>query len=124
MSIRWSDVVCDLPAPGLSALGAGATDDIIAVVLETVNADVFGGTSSARYRRACLLLAAYHGQVTVDATANVAGPVTSKSADGLSKSYATTAIVNDPSALAANAWGRAFLAMARSSPKARLGLVA
>lgn len=122
MSIRWSDVVCDLPAPGLSALGAGATDAIIEVVLESIDAAMFGGESSARYRRACLLLAAYHGQVAVDAAANIAGPVTSVSADGLAKSYATAAIASDPSALAVNAWGRAFLQLVRTSA-ARAGLV-
>ena len=122
MSIRWSDVVSGAPAPGLASLSVDAQDSILETVAETVNASAFGGGESARCRRACILLAAYHGQVVVDAAEGVAGPVTSKSADGLSKSYAVAGAANDASMLALNGFGRAYLALVRTS-SARIGAV-
>lgn len=121
-AIRWSDVVNGAPAPGLAALAVEAQDAIIEVVEEEVDAGQFGGAESARYQRARVLLAAHYAQIAIDAGSGVAGPVTSMSADGLSKSFAVAADATSSSGLATTAWGRAFRMLAMSSP-ARAGLM-
>lgn len=121
MSIRWSDIVNGAPAPGLAALDVAAQDGILAFVAEVLNGDVLGGATSARYKRAAIYLAAHYGQLALEAAGGDAGPVTSKSADGLAKSFAVWGST-DPSLLARTAWGQAYLAIVRSSP-ARVGLV-
>lgn len=122
-AIRWSDVVNGAPAPDLASLHVEAQDLILATVEEEVNADNFGGSTSATYKRARVLLAAHYAQAGLDAQRGVAGPVTSMSADGLSKSFAVTGTAaSSDDELAATGWGRQFKGLARSSA-GRAGLV-
>lgn len=122
MAIRWSDVVNGAPAPALADVAVEAQDAILETVEEQVDADQFGGTGSARYKRARVLLAAHYAQLALDASSGVAGPVTSISADGLSKSFAVSGDATSTSSLATTSWGRAYRALANASP-ARAGLV-
>ena len=114
MSIRWSEVVSGAPAPALAALDVVAQDGILADAAENLNAAMLGGESSARYARAFIYLAAHYGQLALEAQQSAAGPVSSKSADGLAKSYAVWGSA-DPSMLARTAWGQAFLTHVRAA---------
>lgn len=120
MSIRWSDIVSGAPAPGLASLDVAAQDAIIEVVEEVVNPDVLGGSTSARYTRAKVYLAAHMGQLAVDAAGGASGPVTSKSADGLAKSYAVWGSTDRE--LDRTSWGQLYRMIVRNSP-ARAGMV-
>ena len=119
MSLRWSDIVDGLPAPSLATVRVEAQEAILAMVVETVDAAMFGGEDAATYKRAAALLAAHHAELALHAASGQSGPVVSKSADGLSKSFATWGSTSDP--LDRTAWGQAFKQMARNSG-ARAGL--
>ena len=120
MALTWNDIVNGAPAPGLATLNVVAQDGILADVAENLDPAMLGGETSARYRRAFVYLAAHFGQLAVEAASGAAGPVTSKSADGLTKSYAAWGTA-DASMLARTAWGQAYLAIVRNSA-ARAGL--
>lgn len=114
MAITWTDIVNGAPAPGLATLNVVAQDEILADVLENLDASLLGGASSARYRRAFVYLAAHFGQLAMDAASGAGGPVQSMSADGLAKSYAVWGTA-DRSMLARTTWGQAYLAIIRAA---------
>ncbi len=116
----WSEVVTGAPAPGLTAVHADAQASILAMVEEEIDPEVWGGAASAIYLRVKLLRAAELGQGALDAQSNAAGPVTSRSMAGVTKSMATIpAIALGDST---TRWGAELRAIINSSP-ARAGLL-
>ena len=93
---------------------------ILAMVEAEIDPAVWGGATDPRYLRVKTLRAAELGQGALDAQANAAGPVTSRSLDGVSKSMAVVPAI----ALGESTtrWGAELQSMLRNSP-ARAGLV-
>jgi hypothetical protein len=118
--VLWSEVVTGAPAPGLASLHVDAQASILALVEEEIDPEVWGGSSSAIYRRVILLRAAELGQGALDAASNAAGPVTSRSLDGISKSMAVTPAIGLGEST--TRWGAELRSLLRNSP-ARAGLV-
>ncbi len=98
-SIAWSDVVAF--APDQSAVSATAQTKILAYVNERFDVSELGGESSPDLYMARVWLAAHLGASTA-LGGDVAGPVTSESAGGLSRSYA---VLSSTGALATTGYG-------------------
>lgn len=106
-SIIWSDVTAF--APELAAVAAGAQTDLLAYVNgDGVAVDVFGGEDSPTTRLARIYLAAH--VATVGRFGAGAGPLTSHSAGGLSRSFAQ---FSGGGLIGTTGYGRLFLQLAR-----------
>ncbi len=119
--MNWTtDVVEAAPAPALAAVHATAQAQILAMVEAEIDPNVWGGANDPRYLRVKTLRAAELGQGALDAQSNAAGPVTSRSMAGVTKSMATIpAIALGDST---TRWGAELRALIRTSP-ARAGLI-
>ena len=110
--IIWSDVT------GLAAELAGvsvvAQAAILAHVNTALNVNEWGGEGSAKLRLARIYLAAHQGATSSRGASGATGPVVSESADGLSRSYATSAAA--ASVFGSTPYGQAFIDLARSTP--------
>lgn len=116
-AIAWSDVTAIDAA--LSAVAAGAQTMFLAEANALV-ASVFDGVDGPRYKLARVYLAAHRGRQSLEAASGAAGPVTSKTIGGMSKSYAAPNS-GDSDDLDLTRWGRAYRDLCQSSPRARLG---
>lgn len=120
-AITWPDVVAI--APELGTLGATAQTMILDHVNTALNVRVFGGEESPKLRLARVLLAAHYGTVAMSGGAVIAGPVTSESAGGLSRSYATTFATDAfGGPWGSTTYGQSFAALVRTS-RARFPVV-
>lgn len=117
--LSWSEAVA-LDA-GVSAVSVLAQAMIVELVDGSVDPVMFGGADAATFKLARAALAAHLGRLALPGEAAAAGPVASKSADGLSKSYFQMA-ASSPDALDETRWGRVFKGLCASSA-ARAGLV-
>lgn len=118
-ALTWPEVV-QLDA-ALSAVPPLVQDLILAEVNDTVDPVVLGGETSGQFLAARAALAAHCGRLALPGEAGAPGPVASKSADGLSKSYFQVAIA-DSTGLGQTRWGQTFLRIVRNSA-ARAGLI-
>lgn len=119
--IVWQDVV-DVAADLATGVSAGGQAKILAHVNRVVDPGCFGGLDSPTYTLARAYLAAHYGALAKALTAG-RGPVSSTSEGGVSISYLNLHPANS-SLLGTTVWGRAFLGLVYSSPKARAGFVA
>ena len=125
--ITWTNVTNH--AAELSAVGASAQTDILGFVNDSIDPAFLDGESGYRTKLARIYLAAHFGTIALAAGsgglgASAAGPVASKSADGLSISYAVmTAGMNDPSMLGVTKYGQQYLGIVNTSA-ARGGWIA
>lgn len=86
--ITWADVTGMFAADAaLAALPVAAQDDILAWVNEQLNVTLFGGEDAPKTKLARIHLAAH--MATMGRRGGAAGPVTSSSAGGLSRSFST-----------------------------------
>jgi hypothetical protein len=121
-AIVWADVTAH--ASDLSTVSAGAQTDVLAYVNDTVDPDKLGGEASARYRLARIYLAAHFGTVVLAQGTPPAGPVTSESVGGVSRTYGVAAGASgSASEIASTGWGREYLALIRRSAASRGPLV-
>ena len=119
--MNWTtDVVEAAPAPALIAVHATAQAQIMAMVEAEIDPAVWGGETDPRYLRVRTLRAAELGQGALDAQSNAAGPVTSRSMAGVTKSMA--AIPAIAMGASTTRWGAELRAIINSSP-ARAGLL-
>lgn len=88
-----------------------------------LNPAAFDGEAGPRFKLARIFLAAHRGRRVVDVGASgAAGPVASESLGGMAVTYATPAgggVGLEDFNL--TAWGQQYLALCRTSPRARLG---
>jgi hypothetical protein len=104
-------------APELSTVPTAAQDFILEYVNQALVVDIFGGEGSPKLRLARIYLAAHYGSLFGSGGSGAAGPVTSESAGGLSRSYgfASSFVFNDD-ALGSTVYGRNYLGLVRTSP--------
>lgn len=108
--IVWADVTGF--APELTTVSAGAQTLILAYVNdEALDSSVFGGESANMYKMARIYLAAHRGTLTL--RGGTAGPVTSESAGGLSRSYGSG--MTSSTGLESTVYGQEFLALCNAS---------
>ena len=118
-AITWAHVVAH--ASALATVNADQQADLLAFVNAHVNAGAFGGEDAYRTKLARVYLAAHlaslPGAGVASGGAHAAGPVTSESTGGVSRSYAAAA----SSAGAGGGtwgetiWGRRYLALLNGS---------
>lgn len=118
--IVWSDVT-DMASELLVGVTIGAQTKILAYVNSTVNPDAFKGDPSATFDLARIYLAAHYAALSKLGIFAV-GPATSKSEGGASISFASLVGPGADPLLGSTSFGRAFLALVRSSP-ASVGFV-
>lgn len=112
--ITWTNVTDH--AAELSTVGSAARVDILAYVNDALAPGAFGGSSSNAYKLARIYLAAHLGLTSRPGTSgNQAGPVTSESAGGLSRSYAQLASAASDDSASTTRYGREYLALCRRS---------
>lgn len=110
-AITWANVV-DFDA-ALSVVHINVQTAILAYVNTFINVAVFDGEEGADTRLARIYYAAHQGRGTLPGAGAAGGAVTSESGgDGLSVSYAVAASTDE---LSESAWGRKYLALARTS---------
>lgn len=115
-AILWSDVTGMFSTDvALAALTVAAQDAILAWVNEQLNVDLFGGEDAPKTRLARIHLAAH--MATMGRRGGAAGPVTSSSAGGLSRSFATPPISANYDA---TSYGSVFKMLLGTTP-ARVG---
>lgn len=117
MDITWSQV--EAFAPELSTVDADAQTDILAFVNTALDANMFGGTSAARYKLAKIYMAAHFGSQGLRGVSGSAGPVTSEAAGGISRSYGFS---GGEDSFETSTYGKMYLALLRTS-RARGGMV-
>ena len=112
-ALAWSDVVNH--AAALSPLDAEAQTDLLAYGNGVLVPNDFGGETGAPLKLARIYLAAHFATLAKStASASVAGPVTSESGGGLSRSYGT--VIGAASSLGETRYGRMFAALLARSP--------
>ncbi len=110
--IAWAHV--SAMDSSLSSTSAAAQDYILAHVNAALNADAFGGESSAKYRLARIYLAAHHGTMLLRSGA--AGTVQAESEEGVSVTYAIlTGTSAGDSLLDSTSWGQLYQELVRTS---------
>jgi hypothetical protein len=124
--ITWTHVTNHYASLVAPAVGTDAQTDILAYVNdEALDASVFGGEDATTYKLARIYLAAHMGELLRRnaATAGAVGAATSKTitATELSVTYGTGANAGGgTNVLLTTPGGTAYLALVRSSPRARL----
>jgi hypothetical protein len=114
-AITWPNVV-DF-APELSAFDADAQTPILAYVNdEAFHLDSWGGEDSSTLRLGRIYLAAHMATISNSGGSAVAGPVTSETAGGLSRSYGFMSSVEADPLLDATPYGRLFRELLRRTP--------
>ena len=111
-AIDWDDVVSH--APELSTTDVDAQDDILDHVNTALVVAKFGGESSGRLKLARIYLAAHLASVSGQGGVGVAGPVTSETAGGLSRTYAVLSATAQQE-LQGSTYGQLFLDLVRTS---------
>lgn len=108
-SILWADVTAW--APTLSTVHATVQADAVALANAAFDPDAWadGGEASLALRMARILYAA-HLATTAKTASGAAGPVTSQSVGGISKSYGT---LPSTSELGTTAYGRQLVSLLR-----------
>lgn len=87
--ITWNHVLDHYPE--LSTIDVDAQVDILAIVnTEMLNPTMFGGENARTYKLARIYLAAHICAMELMGADGAQGPVTSESAGGLSRSYASS----------------------------------
>jgi len=119
MAITWDDVE-DI-APELASLSEDAQTIILNYVNQALAVVEFGGEGSATLRLARIYMAAHYGTVTARGGTGPAGPVTSESAGGLSRSYGLVTSGGSGDEMATTGYGQAYMSLVRRSP-ARAGV--
>jgi len=112
-SILWSDV--EAFAPELSTIDTVAQTGILAFVNTGLNIDILGGEAHAQLRMARIYLAAHFGTLSSQGGAAAAGPVTSESEGGVSRSYANL-MSSGGGALGSTSYGQLYEFIVRTSP--------
>ena len=104
-------------APELSSVDDGSVTAqvVLAYVHDSVPIGPFDGEGSPRLRMARILAAAHLGKMSVSGGAAPAGPVTSESDGGLSRSYAAPSMSSTSSSWESTTYGRQYLQMLRTS---------
>jgi hypothetical protein len=119
-AITWADLVGKLPAAELADVALAVQTDILAFVHETLNVAALGGESSARLRRARMLLAAHLATITSgDGGSVTAGPVLSEKTSRIERTYANI-ISSSDSGFSGSSYGDEFARLIRTAPGARL----
>lgn len=115
-AIAWADVIARFPSDAtLAALPVPAQTEILALVNGTLSPTFFGGEASVKYKAARVYYAAHLALAGGMAGNVAAGPVTSESEGGVSRSYAVASSQADGSN-SNTSYGRMFDALVRSSP--------
>ena len=112
-ALTWPEVVA--LDSDLAEVHPLVQERILARVMDRVDPAMLGGETGGKYLLARLYLAAHHGRLALPGDADAAGPVISKSADGLSKSYAAPSVIEAEGALGSTRWGRLYHAEVRAS---------
>lgn len=121
-AIIWTDVVAF--SAGLAGLPVAAQDGILAWVNTALDVSVFDGEAGPKTKLARIYLAAHTASLgDAGSSGETAGPVTSETAGGLTRSYGAVATgpVAD-SIYGSTAFGRAYLMLVRTSV-ARAGVL-
>lgn len=114
-AIIWTDVTGFTADTTLATVPAGAQTAILAYVNAFINIALFDGEEGYDTKLARIYLAGHMGLGSVPGSMTGGGAVTSESGgDGLSVSYSVSAQAAFDS-LAETAWGRRYLALARTS---------
>jgi hypothetical protein len=108
--ITWDDVAAF--APELTDADEIVRSGILAYVNATFNPDDWGGTAAPALRLARIYLAAHLGTLTKRGQSGKAGPISSESVGGISRSYATFSY---PSILTTTPYGQALLELINRS---------
>jgi hypothetical protein len=116
--ITWDDVVAI--APELSVISTDGQTIILEYVNSALVPSEWHGEGSAFLRLARIYLAAHYGTITRQQGAGPAGPVTSESAGGLSRSYAVLFAPGGSSSMDTTPYGRSYNSLLERSP-ARAG---
>lgn len=119
MSVAWSDITAAFPNDTTLAAVDGAAGGEGETYLEWVEEQVDDDKLGDRADQVRILLAAHLATVVASGGSGAAGPVSSESVDGVSRSYAVTAS-SDGDDLTATSYGRRAVLLMRSSPSARL----
>ena len=106
--ISWSDVTAI--APEMSTVSSGAQTMILAYVNNVLNVSEFGGESAPTLKLARVYLAAHRGAASLGGGG--AGPITSESMGGLSRSYGA-GVTTDR--LDSSPYGREYLSLVNMS---------
>lgn len=112
-AIDWAVVVAF--APGLSTVDTEERASILAWANTALNVDVFDGEDGPTTRLARIYLAAHAGTMNVQATSGAGGPLTMRSAGGVTEQWATPAggVVFD--GLDSTPYGKQFRGLLRMS---------
>ncbi len=94
----------------MSAIDADMQDAILTYVNTTLNDSLFTDESLLLAR---VYLALHFAQSTTDGSTGASGPVSSKSAGGISKSYGSGSFSTDSGSLASTRYGQLYLDLIR-----------
>jgi hypothetical protein len=120
--IVWQDVVDEAKELANPKVAIGAQTVLLAWANGALNVRVWGGEDSAKLKLARALMVAHIATLIGQRGAAIAGPVTSESEGGVSRSYAQiSSATRDPN-WAATAYGQAYLTIL-STTMARLPFV-
>lgn len=119
-AIVWTDVTAI--AVELTAVPVDAQTLFLSYVNTSLNVDYFGGESHINTKLARIYLAAHLGKTQLQGGDSIAGPVTSESAGGLSRSYALVSAVSGSGAVSGSSWADRYMELVNSS-LARLPMV-
>jgi hypothetical protein len=113
-AIVWGDVVAH--SSPLAGVNVAVQADLIAAANATINVALFGGEDAPRTRLARIYWCAHFASLPGAGENRAAGPVTSESREGLSRSYASPASSGgDDGGFGETQWGRRYLELLRSS---------
>jgi uncharacterized protein YfaP (DUF2135 family) len=112
-AIAWADVTAH--AAELSTVAVGAQTDILAHVNTAFAVSVFGGEDAPKLKLARIYLAAHMAKSGKLAASGAAGPVTSETADNISRSYAVAMASSGSDTWSSTGYGRLLAQLVRTS---------
>ena len=118
-AITWNDVVAHVSGLTGAAVSTTAQADILSLVNTTLNVTGWGGETSPRLKLARVYLAAHYGTLAAEGAFGPAGPAKEEEVGDLRVVYAVPALTGGDPLLDTTAFGRAYRALARNTPKLR-----
>lgn len=113
--ITWDDVLVVAPALTTSVVALAARTAFLKFVNESVQASEFGGVDDETFTLARAYLAAHFAAMVGQGVMGAAGPVTSESELGVSRSYAFVPMMQ-MGMLARTNYGLMFVTLVRMGP--------